>query len=532
MVRRYGGLLYPILFAASLVLGIAARGVGQYEGADLALVTGVVALIAAVALALMLVIMRLIDKSDRAEQLAALLAMIVVAWFFFYSPAQRAATAVTWRFSRPILLVPLGVLASVAIIAWLFRQSLPRLVAINSFMTRFALFLVAVVVAQGVQARFGRPDKAKASTLVRQLEAPVRVSGPVLSERNTPKRDIYLIVLDGHLNSQRLREVLQFDNAPFEDSLRALGFVLPRTMQSNYTQTILSMPSLLNSTLLTQLSKDAGVDNASYVLPKYLVENNRTARFLKTQGYKYVLIPSAWWTATQQSPIADVRFNARPHFDLRRAIISTELRRAVLKSSLIRSLPGTDVDALYDVRAMAALRGMPADTTAAFVFAHFLLPHIPYYLDEQCRTIARPIVPGKEGVVADRGRAAYIAQLRCVDRMVLDAVTTLLEDSRPEPLILIVGDHGSRFADPFFMSHPDSVSVAFIRERFGAFGAFHLPAGGNSAFTESVTLVNVMGNVLRYYFNADLPMSTDTMYVSGEMPFRFYPVDSTGYLRR
>ena len=105
-------------------------------------------------------------------------------------------------------------------------------------------------------------------------------------------------------------------------------------------------------------------------------------------------------------------------------------------------------------------------------------------------------------------RAARIAQLRCVDSLVVDVVTTLLRESRPEPVILIVGDHGTQFADPLHLKRPQSVSPAFVRERFGAFGAFHLPAGGDSALSGSVTLVNVMGHVLRYYFGADLPPSS------------------------
>jgi hypothetical protein len=126
----------------------------------------------------------------------------------------------------------------------------------------------------------------------------------------------------------------------------------------------------------------------------------------------------------------------------------------------------------------------------------------------------------------------YLAQLRCADHLVLDLVTTLLRTSQPAPVIIIVGDHGSRFAGPTFVARPESASTALIRERFGAFGAFYLPAGGDSQFTGSVTLVNVMRNVLRYYFGADLPPRPDDQYISGELPFLYYKVDSTGYLER
>jgi len=37
---------------------------------------------------------------------------------------------------------------------------------------------------------------------------------------------------------------------------------------------------------------------------------------------------------------------------------------------------------------------------------------------------------------------------------------------------------------------------------------------------------------LRYYFGADLPPRPDDQYISGELPFLYYKVDSTGYLER
>ena len=175
---------------------------------------------------------------------------------------------------------------------------------------------------------------------------------------------------------------------------------------------------------------------------------------------------------------------------------------------------------------------MSADSAPTFVVAHSVLSHQPYYMDASCRTLERPLEPRAIEDGEPVYRAARVAQLKCTDSLVADVVTTLLRESRPEPVILIVGDHGTQFADPRHLEHPESVSPAFVRERFGAFGAFHLPAGGDSALSGSVTLVNVMGHVLRYYFGADLPPSPDDRYVSGTEPYRFLRVDSAGRIVR
>ena len=529
-MRRYVGLLYPVLFAASLVLGIAARSAGQYRTADLALVLAVVVLVTALAEAAIFLVVRAVGRSDRAGPLAAAIAMLAVAWFYFYAPAQTALETVTYRFSRDAVLVPLGIAATIGALAWLFREPQGRLLGVNAFMGRFGVLLLAIVVLQAAlsQGRGSRVEKR--SALARDLARPLRVSAAPPPGRNTPPRDIYLIVLDGHANARVLRKVLHFDNSRFEDSLRALGFLIPRDVRSNYTQTVLSLPSLLNAAHVTQLSRDAGVTSIDYSLPKYLVENNRAARFLKSRGYKYVLFPSAWWGITEHSPLADEEFDARPEFRLGDEPRRTELRLAVTRSTLLRyTMRRERGDTLYYLRSFQGLSRMPADPAPTFVFAHFLLPHIPYFFDERCRPLERPISGAMEADTPEQ-RAAYIAQARCVDGLVLDLVTTLLRESPTPPVILLVGDHGSRFTDPRYYDRPDSVPDAFIRERFGAFGAFYLPAGGGSAFTEPVTLVNVLGDVLRYYFSADLPRSPDEMYVSGVRPYRFYQVDPRRYV--
>jgi hypothetical protein len=529
-LRRSVRLLYPILFAVSLVFGIAAMGAGQYDARDLVIVSAMVALATSLTLVLVLAVTRLVDRSDRALPLGATLTMVLVAWFFYYGPAQRAAENITWRFSRDAVLVPLGLLATVGLIVWLLRQPRDRLVAANAFMTRFGVLLLLFVVVQLAMSG-GPTPRARRSVLVRQLSEPLRVSSTFPAVRNQPKRDIYLIVLDGHANSRVEREVMNADDTSFEDSLRTLGFTIPRAMHSNYAQTILSVPSLLNSSHMTQLAQDAGVANRSYALPKYLVENNRTARFLRSRGYKYVFFPSMWWTHSQHSPIADVEFDPRPAPTIENELRRTELRQAVVSSTLLRFRRRNPLNPGHELRTMEGLKRVPADPAPTFAFAHVLLPHIPYYLDASCHPLAHPIV-GEQEDASPAQRAAYLAQSRCIDRMTLDVVTTLLRDSPVPPVIVVVGDHGSRFSAPKFAQHPDSLPTEFMRERFGAFGAFYLPAGGDSAFKGSVSLVNVMGNVLRHYFGVELASSPDDMYVTGELPYRFYQVDSTGYLKR
>jgi hypothetical protein len=521
-------LLYPLLFATALVLGIAAGNPGQYTGSDLAVVLAAVILAVMLMVTVVFVSIRPLDRSGRAAPLAAALVMLAVAWCFYYIPAQNALSSVSRRLARNSLLVPVGVILTLAAMAWLLRQSRERLLGVGAFMTRFGLLLLFMVVVQAGVARVRGPQVARRSGLVHELASPLRIIGRPPANRNTPPRDIYLVVLDGHANERVLQEVFDFDNSAFEDSLRALGFQIPHDVRSNYVQTYLSVSSLLNFSHVTRLTQDAGATSKDHSLPTYLVKQNRAARFLREHGYKYVLFPSAWWAATANSPLADEQFDSHAAFDLGHEMRRTELRLAVLRSTLLRFAFSSDQPSIPLVQQLlqsfAGLREVPANPMPTFSFAHILLPHIPYLLDERCHPLEHGIPDDAEADTPEQ-RAAYIAQVRCVDDLVLDLATTLLQRSATPPIILVVGDHGPRFADVGFYGHPESVSTAFIRERFGAFGAFYLPAGGDTAFREPVTLVNVLGNVLRYYFNADIRPNPNDMYVSGQQPYRFYPVN-------
>jgi hypothetical protein len=520
--------MYPLLFATTPVLGIAARSAGQYRASDLAVVLAAVVLACALAAVAVFAVVRALDRTDRAAPLAAALVMLTVAWCFYYLPAQNAVHGVSHRLAGDRVLAPLGILATLAAAAWLLRQSRDRLLGMSAFMTRFGLVLVVLVAARAVISEARGPQLARGSGLVRELALPLHTLGAPPPGRNTPPRDVYLIVLDGHANARVLEEVFGFDNSRFEDSLRTLGFLVPRDVRSNYVQTYLSVSSLLNAAHVTRLAEDAGVTSKDHSLPTYLVKRNRAARFLKEHGYKYLLFPSAWWAATADSPLADAEFDPDTTFDLLHEVRRTELRFAVLRSTLLRAAVGPDRAGIplvqHFLRSFEGLSEVPADPAPTFAFAHVLLPHVPYLVDERCRPLERPIPDDMEADTPEQ-RADYIGQVRCVDGLVLDLVTTLLGRSPTPPVILVVGDHASRFADVGFYGHPDRVSTAFIRERFGAFGAFYLPAGGDRAFREPVTLVNVLGNVLRYYFAADLPPGADDLYVSGEQLYHFYPVD-------
>ena len=501
--------LYPFLLAAARIMFRADRNAGYYSLGDLGLI---LLAVAAVLLLVHLAATRVFR--GRAKGLPALVTFLVVLWLFGFDPAVHALPKLPHHVQY-LLLAAAGLLASVALVRWLARRpSTLRTVSVFLTLTG-ALLVVRFGVGIALDHRRERQTVAR-SAVARLLALPIR--GP--RAPSGPARDVYLIVLDEYANEEVLRNGLGFDNRPFLDSLRALGFTVPQ-VTSNYTMTMHSLPSLLNAAHVYPSEQDFGTDRGDPTLANHLLGQSRVAGYLKARGYRVVFFPSLWWGSTRHFPPADSTVLVWHGFDLGRALAATDFRRAVREETPLDYL---HVDEPYDGdfvrRTLEGVARLPSVEAPVFAFAHVLSPHWPIVFDSECRVLPR--------AARNRDRArGYTGQITCLNGMLLATVTRLIRDSKVPPVILLQGDHGSQ--EHGFTDAPSArgLTATAAWERFGAFGAYYLPDGGAEAFGESVTLVNVLGNVLRHYFGADLPREPDDHYVSVEAkPYHFVPVES------
>ena len=191
-------------------------------------------------------------------------------------------------------------------------------------------------------------------------------------------------------------------------------------------------------------------------------------------------------------------------FHLDRELSRTELRRVLRRTTILDYVHRDEPwDAEFVRRTLDGVGRLPSLREPVFAFAHVLNPHWPYVFDRTCHTPRR--LSGREP------EAAYVGQLECLNGLVLATVGRLIHDSNVPPVIILQGDHGSAMRGHWIKTgrsaRVESVPAGVAWERFGAFGAYYLPDGGAAAFGDTVTVVNVLGNVLRRYFGAELPAS-------------------------
>ncbi len=449
----------------------------------------------------------LVARGRWGGRLPPLAVWAAVLWFWGY---VQVADRVGHRgdLTTHLVLFPLGTVVTLGLACWLLGRP--------AVLDRLATFLTLVggLLVGWSALSIGRTEVRGArairqSAVVQHLAQPIRVRPGAATG---PKRDIYLIILDEYANAEVTRARYGFDNHVFLDSLRQLGFVVP-VVHSNYLHTLLSLPSLLNASQLADLSRDLPSRSGNPRLPNYLVEHNRTVGFLKSQGYTFAFFPSLWWPATRRNRSADRVFDGSEGFDPARELNRTELRRDLRVASMLdllhRENRWSAADGDQTVRTLAAVAQVPRIPGPVFGFAHVLSPHRPFTFESDCRPIARKPAAGWL-----RPGSRYIGQIGCTNRLVLKLVTSLLRDSDVPPVILLQGDHGSTTPGFDTAATAEGIPLASAQDRFGAFGAYYLPDHGSAAFGDSVTVVNVLGNVLRHYLGADLRREPDDLYLS------------------
>jgi hypothetical protein len=434
-----------------------------------------------------------------------ILAVGFVAWFVAYGALARPLLDMG---ASPRL--AFGIMAA---FAFAFAVLVRRMGAVVTSIARFVRVAVVIVLAF--------PLFSFASFQVRKHTADDAPEHGVVVDPPPPGApSIFLIVLDKYTGSRSLRANYGFDNGGFEDRLRNRGFVVPRAARSNYPHTWMTLASMLNWTFLSDLLETPERLTAERI--KAAIADGRTTRFLKERGYEFVFMPSPYY-ATASSALAD-RQIPEP------ARRGTNITSAWMLSSAAYALPGVlggrvRLRGLFPYAAELAadfaakfeiLARLAEEPGARFVFAHLLLPHEPYIFDEECGH-RDPWWPPTD-YVPDQGpiRAAYTAQIRCLNRKLEELVDQILAASTVPPIIILQADHGHGMIalDPLRGDQLplDQLEAWQVEERTDVFAAYYLPDGGHDVIYDSITPVNVLPEVLNYYFDAGIPLNEDAIF--------------------
>jgi len=336
-----------------------------------------------------------------------------------------------------------------------------------------------------------------------------------------PARDVYYLIFDRYAGERTLRDLYDFDNAPFLEGLRDRGFVVVDGALANYPQTTHSLASSLNLTYLDDLAADVGPTSGDWGPLRDSLRASTLSRTLQSLGYRYVHLGS-WWTPTTIDPTADVEYSYGGEREFSGVYWATTMWPALAGRLGIGASPDQWVQQWERVPfQVEKVLGTAEDPRLTFTFAHFTLPHTPYVFHadgSMAENAYRPAV------------VAYVDQLRFTNTVIARIADGLLSQPGPLPIIVIQSDEGPH---PPEYDYAGNITWPWAEQSDEELGrklrileAVYLPDLVDRSAYEDVTPVNLFRLILSDYFGADLPRLADRteVFVDYQHPYRFVDV--------
>jgi hypothetical protein len=351
-----------------------------------------------------------------------------------------------------------------------------------------------------------------------RLRAEATVLGPAVERPGQPSPDVYLIILDAYTGARSLARYHGFDNSAFLAALQARGFVIPRSERANYPHTLLALASLLNWEPVETLVPDLppGSHDLRRVVP--LIEENPTWWYFSRRRYRIAFFPSVR-EITGRNRYATEGFADDPDYlrDTWRNMTPLpgieSVGRKVLGGVGGGETRATRKMLLLD-RQFGELGDLRRPGQPVFAFAHLLLPHEPYVYRADCSERDPPLWPWEDLAASDSTiYRAYLQQLTCANRRLLDLVDRLRPREGPDPVIILMADHGLGVQHRGVSALADA-SPETVDERLDAFAAVLVPPGARDAFRGNLTPIGVMRGVMREVFGLNLPNREEPSYWS------------------
>jgi len=315
------------------------------------------------------------------------------------------------------------------------------------------------------------------------------------------KPDIYFIIADEYAGSKQLKDIFNFDNSAFENTLKQRGFHIIDSSVSNYNYTPFSIASTLEMDYLKGI-EGRNTSKRDRTICKQIINQSRLTEYLESLGYTFVNhsvfhfenegppTGSSLFTLAGKDLITSQTFISRIDRDIRFNTVA----RFKIKGEMQRFAAGQLEDVQRAFHATKDEAGKSGNQPR-FIYTHLMMPHYPYFFSR----IGKPY-PVETLLEGHQGRKdAYIEYLQYSNKKFIELVDHILKHSKKPPVIILMGDHGFR--------HLEDLDKKY---HFMNLNAIHLPDKNYSLFYNGMSNVNEFRTLLNHLFKQNLPILKDS----------------------
>jgi len=346
-------------------------------------------------------------------------------------------------------------------------------------------------------------------------------------------RDFYFIILDRYPGGDTLYAEYGYNNSDFYQNLSSMGFNILREAKSNYGATSSSIPSMLNMDYIDSITQ-AG----------YNFENNRLWKFFKSQGFKFIFLPSNYQT-TVENDNADIVLNPFPiplNKNYQRITFQEimffertflgQMYYITLRMLFNQKIPSVSTkDLQFRIREAGALETTEFRNQRANVSSKY---HVKYTVENLTQV---PKISGRKFVFAHINGYESIANktgnftttLQSASQGVESAIKKIIAESEVDPVIVLLSDHGKKAGSPEVVNRNRSVfakyacypnkslNIEYIAASWytvNNINTFYLPDDGDKSIYPNMSPVNAWRMILNFYFGTNFSRIEDRSYWS------------------
>ena len=329
-----------------------------------------------------------------------------------------------------------------------------------------------------------------------------------ITANNVPiKPDIYLLIFDEYAGNVQLKNDFNYDNTDFMIELQDRGFYVPEASYTNYPNTHLSLPSILNMHYLDFLKEELGKDSKDRRLLDKFLHDNSVMKVLKLYNYKIITFYGGLGAIGNTNIVNEKLCSSGfVNVDLRKNLVLTYLPISYFNTVLLDLHQKEKLDCMFSI--LPEIKG--SKDVPVFVMGHFRLPHEPFIYDSEGKVKTEKI---------DDEKKAYLDQLIFASKKILELSDRILENTNRESVIIIMSDHGYRtnidWENP---SNQDYISG------FNNLAAYYMPNQMEN-LSETTSPVNIFRIVFNSYLDTEFEILEDRqIWHTIEKPFDFTDV--------
>ena len=424
------------------------------------------------------VILRKFIGSQRSGLIISLIIMSFInlgniRFFISDNPTESLQSSVEGQILVSILLL-------VNVIGIIYFLKKHRLDAKTSIANVISMTMIGVLIFSITSFSITTADD---NSLANLSDIPVQIS----DVENKP--NIYFIILDEYAGFIQLKNDFNFDNSNFSIELEKRDFFVGTESFSNYPNTSLSVPSIMNMIYFDFIPDKLGKDSKNIRVVEKMINENNVMKILQSNGYKITTLDgvvgriSNTYLAdiTLCSSIFDINPDVRKNFAL--VYVPIVGLQDLVFNEVIRNKLECSFSALIDFN--------EDPKNPDFVVAHLRFPHSPYIYDSFGNSVS----------INDRGdKNAYLEQLKFANKKTLEMIDSIQERSS-ENIIIVISDHGYR---PYINWENPTIDD-YIRG-FNILDAYYLPGEEKH---EKIAPVNIFRTIFNLYLEMDYEILDD-----------------------